>query len=112
MNSDQMSFGSRLQTLRERSELTQKQLAEHLQVTPQAYSQYERDQRRPDFETLVRIADFYHVSLDYLLLGEQSLPSWEELGIAEAADLPPQAQRELREYAEYLCHKYRRNTSN
>lgn len=44
----------------------QKEVAEYLKMTPRAYQYYEAGRRRPDYETLVAIADHLDVTLDYL----------------------------------------------
>lgn len=103
---EEISFGKRLLKLRAKNHLTQKQVAQHLQVTPQAYSQYERDQRRPEYEMLIQLAELYKVSLEYLLTGKESAAKRKEMGVSEAKKLPPEAQKELREYIVYLRHKY------
>lgn len=62
-----MTLGERLRSLREKAGFTQKELANRLKVPNQNISNYERDFRQPDYETLQRLADFYDVSIDYLL---------------------------------------------
>ena len=62
-----MKFKDRLKDLRQTKALTQSDLANAIQSTKQAISQYERGIRRPDFETLNALCDFFNVSTDYLL---------------------------------------------
>jgi transcriptional regulator with XRE-family HTH domain len=57
----------RLRKLREYKELTQQDLADFLGITRPAYTAYESGRRQPDHETLSRLADFFDVSVDYLL---------------------------------------------
>lgn len=52
----------------------QKDVAAHLQMAPHSYQNYEGGQRRPDYETLVALADFLDVTTDYLL-GRTDEPS-------------------------------------
>ena len=61
------SFGKRLKELRKINALTQSQLAESLGVTKATVSYYEKEERTPSPEMLVRIASVFHVSTDYLL---------------------------------------------
>lgn len=61
------SFNKRLLELRKQHELTQYELAESIGVNKQTISQYERGVRRPDFDTLCSLCDFFNVSSDYLL---------------------------------------------
>lgn len=47
--------------------MTQRQLAEALDLSPSALGNYIQGTREPDFSTLMRIADYFHVTTDYLL---------------------------------------------
>lgn len=60
-------IGDRISQLREGRKLTQEELAKHLGITRASLSHYEKNRREPDYEVLERIADFFHVSIDYLL---------------------------------------------
>lgn len=60
-------FGNRLKDLREDSDLTQEQLAKYLNVARSAIANYELETREPSLDLLVKIADYFNVSLDYLL---------------------------------------------
>jgi len=62
-----MEFKDRLRDLRKSIGLTQPELAEVVKTTKQAISQYERGVRRPDFETLESLCDYFNVSSDYIL---------------------------------------------
>lgn len=59
-------FPVRLKEARKRKGLMQKEMAEYLGITPRSFQQYEGGKRRPDYETLVAIADHLGVTLDYL----------------------------------------------
>ena len=59
-----MEIGNKLKEMRKAEGLTQQQLAERLQIPRVNYTRYETNAVRPDYETLIRIADFYEVSLD------------------------------------------------
>lgn len=59
-------FGERLRLLREESDLTVEQLAEKLGTVKQTISKYENGQREPKYETLLKIAEIFNVSIDYL----------------------------------------------
>ncbi len=47
--------------------LTQKQVAEFLQIARTTYTNYETGQREPSFEMLRKICDFYGITADYLI---------------------------------------------
>lgn len=53
--------------LRTEYNLTQTQISKKLNISRQAYSNYETGKRIPDIDMLVRIADFYHITLEELV---------------------------------------------
>lgn len=57
----------RLRDLREDADLNQADIAEYLGIQQTVYSRYERGVRTIPLEHLIRLADFYNVSLDYLV---------------------------------------------
>lgn len=59
-------FSDRLIELREGRSLSQKEAAKAFGIVVRAYQRYEYDEREPRLSTLIKIADFYGVSLDYL----------------------------------------------
>lgn len=62
-----MNFGERLRALIEESGLTQKEIAKRLNIAPSTMGCYVQNTREPDFSMLIRLADFFGVSVDYLL---------------------------------------------
>ena len=60
-------FSNRLRDLRIEYSLTQKQLANKLNVSQNAIYNWENGKREPDFETLEFLADIFNVDIDYLL---------------------------------------------
>lgn len=60
-------LSDRLKTLRKEKGYTQAQVAIYCDITEKAYQNYELMTREPKIEILIRIADFYKVSLDYLV---------------------------------------------
>lgn len=65
-----MDFSERLRYLLDCAEITLKDLAPKLGVSPSALGNYARGCREPDFETVKRIADYFGVTTDYLLAHE------------------------------------------
>lgn len=57
----------RIRDLREDNDLTQAEIAKYLNVTQRTYSRYENDDRAIPLEQLVKLADYYSTSVDYLL---------------------------------------------
>lgn len=66
-----MALGETLSSLRKAKGLSQEQLAEELGLTRQTISKWECNQSTPDLEYLVQLSDFFAVSADYLIKGEQ-----------------------------------------
>ena len=62
-----MNLGKRLKELRKSYGLTQGKLADALSISRVNYTRYETDKARPDYETLILLADFFDVTTDYLL---------------------------------------------
>ncbi len=58
---------SRLRDLREDHDLKQTDIAKLLNCSQQVYSNYELGQRDIPTEILIRLSEYYHVSVDYLL---------------------------------------------
>lgn len=57
----------RIQDLRVDSDLTQKEMSEILHISQRSYSHYETGSRNIPIEMLIRIANYYQISLDYLV---------------------------------------------
>lgn len=60
-------FGDKLKALRENKDLSQKELAAAIGVGTSTITKYERNERQPSFDTLIKIADFFNKPIDYLL---------------------------------------------
>lgn len=57
----------RIRDLREDRDLTQKQIAGYLLCDQSLYSKYERGEREIPLNIIIKLADFYDVSIDYLV---------------------------------------------
>ena len=65
----------RIRDLREDSDPTQKSLADYLSCSQVCYSNYETGKRDVPSDVLIRLARFYHTSVDYLVgLTEERAP--------------------------------------
>lgn len=62
-----MTFGEKLQKLRQKAGMSQDALAERLNVSRQAVSRWERDETMPETDKVVALADLFGVTTDYLL---------------------------------------------
>ena len=57
----------RLKELRKRKRISQQALATALDMNQNSISRYETGEREADYKTLIAFADFFNVSIDYLL---------------------------------------------
>lgn len=73
-----MEFNQKLQELRKQKNLTQEELAEQLFVSRTAISKWESGRGYPNIESLKAIANFFNVTIDELLSGEELLTVSEE----------------------------------
>jgi len=80
-----MKYGNRIAKLRDERRLTQEELAGKVGITRAALSHYENNRREPDYETMQKIADFFHVSIDYIM-GRSNEPSVIDAKVQEFVD--------------------------
>ena len=66
-------FDQRLKALRKEKGITQKQLAEAIGLTERGLQGYEIKDRKPGYDALIALADYFDVSLDYLV-GRSDIP--------------------------------------
>ena len=78
-DSGRMNYGQILFNLRTYHGYKQKDISNYLNITSQAYSNYERNHRTPDIEVMRKIAMFYHITLDQMLSGHYE-PCLQEAG--------------------------------
>ena len=91
-----MSLGENLRKLRSAKHMTQKAFAKEFGVSESVISLYESNKRSPGYDLLIRFADYYGVSLDYLLdhsdfeVGKLTLGQSEAVkaGLQKATSLP------------------------
>jgi transcriptional regulator with XRE-family HTH domain len=62
-----LKYGDRIALLREKRGLTQEELSNKIGISRAALSHYETNRREPDYETINKIANFFNVTVDYLL---------------------------------------------
>ena len=62
-----MYLYKRVRQLREDNDKTQKEMADYLNMQPTVYQRYERGERELPLWAAIKLADYYRVSLDYLV---------------------------------------------
>ena len=91
-----MAFADRLKSLRKESGLTQDEFSKQTGIGRSAVGMYEAGRRAPNYETLSKVARFYHVSTDYLL-GRTDTPAEPPTRKTEpSARKPHDVQQQLR----------------
>ena len=109
-----MTFGDRLRKLREQKGITQKELGKVINTSDRVIGYYEANDRFPKDENILRtIADFFDVSVDYLVGRKNSGLFQNELISENIANynlniegLPPEAIKKIQEYIELIRLKY------
>lgn len=66
-----MTLGERLAILRKSKGLSQEQLADELYLTRQTISKWELNQSAPDITYILKLSDYFAVSTDYILRGDE-----------------------------------------
>ena len=61
------NFSVKLKELRLNNDLTQKQLAKNICVGERSIQDYEYGNRKPNYDAIIKLADYFDVSTDYLL---------------------------------------------
>ena len=69
-----MELGNRIKKYRNELEISQEKLAEQIYVSRQSISNWENDKNYPDINSLIRLSEVFHVSLDILIKGD-----WEKM---------------------------------
>ena len=106
-------FQKCLKQLRESKNLTQKNLAEILNLTQSTIAYYESGKKQPYLNMLEKLSDYFNVSVDYLL-GRTDVRQQPETSAAHRvsdpmSDLPPEALDELEKLKQYVLSKYRKD---
>lgn len=105
---------NRIKSLRKAKKITQKQLGDVLGVAESTISMYESGNRQPDVDTMRKIADYFNVTIDYLIGGENiSSSDKDELDkkIIKIFDsLSENDQAQVLDYARYLLMREKQDT--
>lgn len=111
---------NRLRELRVKKGLLQSDIAKVINKTDRAVGQYEREERDPSSETWIKLAEFFDVSLDYLLGKTKSkknenkiddVINEEMIGMSkeEYNKLPSEQKKQIRDFALFVKNQYEKN---
>ena len=117
-----MTLGARLKELRLQSNRKQEEIQKIFTLSAGSYSLYENDKRRPSYETLIKFAQFYNVSTDYLLgLIDTPYHTGERVSIYDKYSpaeveifrlihlMDDEYRRQMADYAQFLFDKYEKD---
>ncbi|ARX66042.1 XRE family transcriptional regulator [Bacillus toyonensis] len=106
-------FGNTLNSLRKEKKLRQEDMAKHLGIARTTYAMYEQGNREPDYDTLQKLANFFDVSVDYLLgRTNEKLPLIDfskdpdlNIWFKDIKDASPEKREELKQFWEFIKQK-------
>lgn len=110
------TFGKRIRNLREALDLSQHEVSQKIGCSSKVLSNYELDKREPDFETFVKLCDFFNVTADYLLGRTDNPKYFKEIALNSESEtllyffdkLPEHYKNDVIRYAKlnFLALKY------
>jgi len=100
---------NKIKELRIEKGITQTELASYLKLSARAVGYYESGEREPDYNTLLKIAEYFDVSVDYLL-GRITDPTSNtdfHVGLSrkEEGSLSEEEKQQIRDFAKYVISK-------
>lgn len=106
---EKKTFGCFIAALRKANGMTQKDLAEKLNVSDKTVSRWERDDGAPDLAVIPVIAEIFDVTCDELLRGERKSPT--ERAVATEEDEPtPKAEKQRQRLLKFTLSQYKNHT--
>lgn len=88
-------LGEQIRKLRRQKKLTQEQVANYLHVSTSTYGMWEQGRNEPDIKRLQELADFFSVTVDYLL-GRESLTSTQEQTVKDTIERLEELTQQLK----------------
>lgn len=88
-------LNQQLRKLRRQKKLTQEKVAKCLNVSPSTYGLWEQGRNEPDAKRLLELADFFDVTVDYLL-GRESITNTQEQTIKNTIQTLEQLTQQLK----------------
>ena len=103
---EKKTIGKFISTLRKANGMTQKDLAERLNVSDKTVSRWERDDGAPDLSSIPVIAEIFDVTCDELLRGERRSPEERASGQLEESDPSPKAEKQRQRLLRVTFSRY------
>ena len=106
---EKRTIGGFITALRKANGMTQKDLAERLNVSDKTVSRWERDDGAPDLSLIPVIAEIFGVTCDELLRGERKSPT-ERIHATEEAEPTPKAEKQRQRILKSTLSQYKNHT--
>lgn len=106
------NFSSRVKDLRCKKGLSQAELANAFGISLRNYQRYELGERKPKFDLVVSLADFFSVSTDYLLGTDKGSDELKAQLLFAYGQLKPENRKTLVDMAQFLLSKQGTNIVN
>lgn len=102
-----MSLGNRLRELRMSKGVNQKEVAKMLNVDRSTYGKYETGDSSPDYDKLTKLADYFSVTIDYLLGRSEDKQKANTIAahLSEGVELTEEEQKQLDDYIQFLLSR-------
>lgn len=111
-------LSTRLKMLRSEKDVKQKDVAKFLDISSSAYGFYEQDKRTPTPDIVLKLAEYFDVSTDFILgkTDNRNINTKKEINattiaahrLGDIEDLPDEAIDQLNDYIEMLKLKYKK----
>ena len=92
-----IKIGETLKNLRQSKGLSLRKLAKEIGISHTVITLYEKDERYPTIDVVVRICEFFEVPLEYLILGAKSGSKYKDLQLAELSRQADELDKEYRD---------------
>lgn len=111
-----MAIGDRIKDLRSDQGLSRQYIADHLGISPSTVNMLERNERQPSVELLDKLAEYFNVSVDYLLCRTDIKDAYtrtnrdpldEILGKIIQRDATPITEKKKQKLLKIIEHAYR-----
>jgi len=106
---EKKTIGGFIAALRKANGMTQKDLAERLNVSDKTVSRWERDDGAPDLAAIPAIAEIFGVTCDELLRGERKSPT-ERAEVTEETETTPKAEKQRQRLLKSTLSQYKNRT--
>ena len=97
-------FSEKLKELRKQHYLTQADLAKELNLGTSTIGMYENNIRKPSYEVLKKIANYFNVTVDFLIDDDDNLYLVDDALIQTVKKLSPEQLKQARDFINFLIH--------